>query len=62
MTQDETNALDALNQLLDLTDSDDWHMVHATVAEDVRVGKYGRDFEAKYRALVDKKLSESGQA
>lgn len=58
MTEDDKTALDALEELLDLTDPSDWHLLHMTVRGDVAAGKYGRDFEAAYRDMVDRKLAE----
>ena len=58
MNSDETIALAALEQFLDLTDQCDWRLLHATVRHDVAARKYGRDFEKAYSALVDKKLGE----
>jgi hypothetical protein len=58
MTEDEKTTLAALEQLLDLTDPSDWPLVHMTVRGDVEAGTCGRDFEAAYKALVDRKLAE----
>ncbi len=60
MTDAENLALSALEQVLDLTDEADWPLIHATVRKDLAAGKYGREFEAAYVAMVDKKLAMRG--
>lgn len=58
INENEGLALAVLDQLLELTDESDWPLVHMTVRDDVRAGKYGQDFERAYKALVDKKMAE----
>lgn len=54
----EKDTLQALEKFLDLTDMSDWHMLHAVVAQDVKSGKYHKDFGLRYQALVDSKILE----
>ncbi len=58
MKESEKQALLALDQLLDLTNEDDWPMIHTTVRFDVKNLKYGSEFEAAYKDLVSSKLKE----
>lgn len=53
-----TERLTALEQLLDLTDESDWHLIHNTVRRDVAAGKISAADERAYAEMVDKKLSE----
>lgn len=53
MTNGESSKLEALRQLLDLTDESDWHLFHATVRQDVRDGKLSATFEQAYKSMVD---------
>lgn len=55
MSDDETAALSALGEILDLTSMSDWHLIHAVVRRDVEGGKYGKAFEDAYRKMVDEK-------
>ncbi|MHB1099502.1 MAG: hypothetical protein ACYCZR_08105 [Burkholderiales bacterium] len=57
MTKQEKTALAALKEMLALLDPSDWHLVHATVREDVRSGKYSKEFEKAYKGQVDAALS-----
>lgn len=58
MKESEKQALLALDQLLDLTNEDDWPMIHDSVRDDVANLKYGSAFEAAYKDLVNSKLKE----
>jgi len=57
LTEDEQTALAALDELLDLTCEVDWPLTHAVVRSDVDAGKFGSEFEAAYRALVNRKIA-----
>jgi hypothetical protein len=57
VNDDEKMVLVALEKLLDLTDSTDWPLVHAAVRNDISAGRYGREFEAAYGAMVGEKLA-----
>lgn len=58
MKECEKQALIALDQLLDLTNENDWPMIHDAVRDDVANLKYGSAFEAAYKDLVNSKLKE----
>lgn len=62
MRKEESAALLALGQLLDLTDESDWPLIHSTVREDVARGKYPSEFEKSYQRIVEQKLIERGAA
>jgi hypothetical protein len=48
--------LEALSNILDLTNEDDWHLVHATVRKDVAAGILSAASEQEYQAMVAEKL------
>ena len=58
MSMNDTDTLKALEQVLDLTDESDWHLVHNTVRKYVSEGKLSADGEKAYKEMVDKKLTE----
>lgn len=58
MNDSEKAQLEALEQVLDLTDESDWNMVHATVRDYVAEGKLSKDGEQAYKVMVEKKLME----
>jgi len=53
MASDE-EVLEALKTILDLTDESDWHLIHDTVRKYVAEGKFTKEGEAQYKAMVDK--------
>ncbi len=57
MKRTEQVKLRALTQLLDLTGQEDWHLVHATVREDVARGELSKTFEEAYSSLVKEKAT-----
>lgn len=59
MTDQENQALDALSELLEMTDASDWHLLHQTVRTDVASGKYTREFETAYKAMVNAKQNKN---
>lgn len=58
MITNDTDTLKALEQVLDLTDESDWHLIHDTVREYVAEGKLSVDGEQAYKEMVDKKINE----
>ena len=48
--------LEALRQLLALTDRSDWHLIHHTVRDAVEAGMISKDTEIAYKEMVDEKL------
>ena len=58
MTTADTDTIKALKQVLDLTDEDDWHLVHLTVRKYVAGGRISAETEQAYKAMVDKMRGE----
>lgn len=58
MNENDEQSLAAMRQLLEMTDMSDWHLLHNTMRERVRQGELSRDFEAKYKAMVDQMADE----
>ena len=53
MSEEEQGALEALRELMTMTDESDWHLFHMNIRVGVEQGEYSKEFEAAYKAMVD---------